>query len=194
MASKRKIAGIALALITGVIALEGGYVNDPLDPGGETNKGITKRVAVARGYTGPMRTIPHEVVVSIYYDDYLVAPGYEPLIAIDAAVTEELFDTTVNMGPGRPGRWFQQSINAQCGARLAVDGRVGPATIGAYRACQRTAGAAALCVAMLGRLDGAQRAEYDRLVRARPTLKRFHRGWVAHRIGNVDRAKCRAAP
>lgn len=193
MANKRTIVGIALALITGVIALEGGYVNDPLDPGGETNKGITKRVAVARGYTGPMRTIPHDVVVSIYYDNYLVAPGYEPLIAIDAAVTEELFDTTVNMGAARPGRWFQQSINAQCGARLAVDGRVGPATIAAFSACQRRLGATPLCVAMLDRLDGLQRAEYDRLVRARPALKRFHRGWTTHRIGNVDRAKCRAA-
>lgn len=193
MASKRKIAATALAMILGVIALEGGYVNDPLDPGGETKNGITKRVAVANGYTGPMRTIPHDVVVSIYHDDYLVAPGYEPLIAIDAAVTEELFDTTVNMGPARPGRWFQQSINAQCGARLVVDGRVGPATIGAYRACQSKLGATSLCLAMLDRLDGLQRGEYDRLVRVNPTLKRFHRGWTTHRIGNVDRAKCRAA-
>lgn len=192
MASNRgKIAAAALAMIAGVIALEGGYVNDPLDPGGETNKGITRKVAVQHGYTGPMRTIPDSVVHSIYYSSYLVAPGYEPLIAIDAAVTEELFDTTVNMGPARPGRWFQQSINAQCGTRLAVDGRVGAATIGAYSACQRTQGAASLCVAMLDRLDARQRAEYDRLVRVNPPLKRFHRGWVTHRIGNVDRAKCR---
>lgn len=191
MASKSRIVGAALALILGVVAIEGGYVNDPRDPGGETNKGITKKVAVENGYVGPMRTIPDEVVHSIYFDRYLVAPGYEPLIAIDAAVTEELFDTTVNMGPARPGRWFQRSINAQCGTRLAVDGRVGPATVRAFTACQRQLGAAALCVATLDRLDGEQRAEYDRLVRVNPVLKRFHRGWVAHRIGNVDRAKCR---
>ncbi|KKI17510.1 glycoside hydrolase family 108 protein [Sphingomonas sp. Ag1] len=191
MANKGKIAAAALALILGVVAVEGGYVNDPRDPGGETNKGITKKVAVENGYVGPMRTIPDEVVHSIYYARYLVEPGYEPLIAIDAAVTEELFDTTVNMGPARPGRWFQQSINAQCGTRLAVDGRVGPATIGAFTYCQSTLGAAALCVATLDRLDALQRAEYARLVRVNPVLKRFHRGWVAHRIGNVDRRKCR---
>jgi lysozyme family protein len=191
VASKRKITAAALALILGVVAVEGGYVNDPRDPGGETNKGITKKVAVQNGYVGPMRTIPDEVVHSIYYARYLVEPGYEPLIAIDAAVTEELFDTTVNMGPARPGRWFQQSINAQCSAQLVVDGRVGPATVRAYTACQRQLGAAALCVATLDRLDALQRAEYARLVRVNPVLKRFHRGWVAHRIGNVDRRKCR---
>ena len=191
MANKRRLVGTALALILGVVAVEGGYVNDPRDPGGETNKGITKKVAVGNGYVGPMRTIPDEVVHSIYFNQYLVAPGYEPLIAIDAAVTEELFDTTVNMGPARPGRWFQRAINEQCGTRLVVDGRVGPATRAAFASCQRTVGAAELCVATLGHLDGEQRAEYDRLVRVNPVLKRFHRGWIAHRIGNVDRAKCR---
>lgn len=191
-AGKAKIAAAAIAMIAGVIAIEGGYVNHPSDPGGETNMGITKRVAIENGYTGPMRSLPREVAESVYYARYLVEPGYVPLIAIDAVVTEELFDTTVNMGPARPGRWFQQSINAQCGSRLAVDGRIGPATIGAFATCQRKAGPAALCVAMLDRLDRLQRAEYDRLVRVNPKLRVFHRGWTNHRIGNVDRAQCRA--
>lgn len=189
--SKGKIAAAvstaALGIIASTIGLEGGYVNHPSDPGGETNKGITKKVAVAYGYTGPMRTIPDDVVQSIYYHDYLVAPGYEPLVALDAAVTEELFDTTVNMGPARPSRFFQQSLNEICPAlNVRVDGKVGPATIAAFSRCQRTL----LCQAMLPRLDAKQLAEYDRIVRVNPSLKVFYRGWVNRRIGNVPMAKC----
>lgn len=186
----RQIGAAALTIIGAAIALEGGYVNHKADPGGETNMGITVQVARENGYTGPMRTLPREVAESIYYDRYLVAPGLAPLISIDAAVTEELFDTTVNMGPPRPSRWFQDGINALCGTRLAVDGQIGARTIAAYSACQKEAGAVKLCGRMLDRLDTKQRAEYDRLVRVNPNLKAFHKGWIAHRIGNVDRGKC----
>jgi lysozyme family protein len=187
------LAAAVVLMISSVLVVEGGYVNDPSDPGGETNKGITKAVAVANGYTGPMRSLPDSVVHSIYYGQYIVAPGYAPLIAIDAPVTQELFDTTVNMGPGRPGRWFQLAINSGCGTKLTVDGRVGLATIAAYKACQGRVGAAALCVATLDRLDAQQRTEYDRLVMRNANLRKFHRGWIRLRIGNVDRARCRAA-
>lgn len=177
----------ALAIISPTIQLEGGYVNHPSDPGGETNMGITKKVAVDHGYTGSMRALPRDVAESIYYQSYLVNPGYAPLIALDAAVTEELFDTAVNMGPARPSRWFQQSLNEICPTlKLSVDGKVGPATIAGFRRCQRIL----LCQAMLPRIDGKQLAEYNRLVRVNPRLKVFHRGWVNHRIGNVSLEKC----
>lgn len=184
------IAAAAVAMIAAVIAVEGGYVNDSRDPGGETNMGITKTVARQHGYTGPMRTLPRAVAESIYYDTYLVKPGYAPLIALDAAVTEELFDTTVNMGPGRPSRWFQQSINELCGTALPVDGNVGPATVRTFKSCQIKLGATKMCIKMLDRLDSKQRDEYGRLVKVNPRLKVFYKGWVAHRVGNVDRKRC----
>jgi len=191
-AKKGSITAIALSMIAGVIAVEGGYVNHAADPGGETNMGITKRVAVEAGYTGPMRTLPRSVAESIYYRDYLVRPGYEPLIAIDAAVTEELFDTTVNMGAPRPSRWLQQSLNTICPSTMVtVDGKIGKGTVTAFKSCQTTIGAITFCNRMLDSMDAKQRGEYDRLVRVNPTLKVFHRGWVNHRIGNVSRAKCR---
>lgn len=181
------VSAAALGIIASTIGLEGGYVNHPSDPGGETNMGITKKVAVQHGYTGPMKALPRAVAQSIYYQAYLVAPGYEPLLALDAAVTEEMFDTTVNMGPARPGRFFQQSLNEICPAlKLKVDGQVGPASIAGFARCQRTL----LCQAMLPRLDAKQLAEYDRLVRVNASLKTFHRGWVNHRIGNVSLEKC----
>ncbi|MFD1103728.1 glycoside hydrolase family 108 protein [Sphingobium olei] len=189
--SKGKIAAAVsaavLSIIASTIGLEGGYVNDKRDPGGETNKGVTKKEAVSYGYTGPMRTIPDEVVHSIYYENYLIGPGYEPLLKLDVAVAQELFDTTVNMGPARPGRFFQESINEICPTvKLKVDGKVGPATIAGFARCQRTL----LCLAMIPRLDAKQLAEYDRLVRVNPRLKVFHRGWINNRIGNVPLEKC----
>ncbi|MBE2990900.1 secretion activating protein [Sphingomonas sp. CFBP 13603] len=186
------IAAAAIAMIASVIAVEGGYVNHPADPGGETNMGITKKVAVANGYEGPMRTLPRSVAESIYYDRYLVTPGYATLIPIDAAVTEELFDTSVNMGPSRPSTWFQQSTNALCGTTLTIDGRLGPSSIAAYRSCQAKIGAAPLCVATLGILDAWQSGEYARLIGANPKLQVFQKGWIANRVGNVDRRKCAA--
>jgi lysozyme family protein len=187
---KGTIPAVMAAIIAATIALEGGYVNHPADPGGETNMGITRQVAAQNGYTGPMRALPRAVATSIYYDRYLVAPGYAPLVPLDAAVTEELFDTTVNMGALRPSRWFQQSINALCPGKVAVDGKVGPGTVAAFAACQKPIGAAQLCVTMLASLDARQLEEYGRLVRVNPKFKVFYKGWTANRIGNVDRHKC----
>jgi lysozyme family protein len=186
------IAAAAIAMIASVIAVEGGYVNHPADPGGETNMGITKKVAVANGYVGPMRSLPRGVAESIYYQRYLVQPGYAALIPVDAAVTEELFDTSVNMGPSRPSTWFQRSTNALCGTTLRIDGQLGPGSVAAYRSCQAKIGAAPLCVATLGILDAWQSGEYARLIGANPKLQAFQKGWQANRIGNVDRARCKA--
>ena len=194
LGTRHKIGAAALTIIGAAIALEGGYVNHRSDPGGETNMGVTVSVARANGYAGPMRTLPREVAESIYYRRYLVAPGLEPLIALDAAVTEEMFDTTVNMGPARPSRWFQHGLNDLCAARVGVDGKIGGQTIAAFASCQKKLGAATLCISMLDSLDARQRAEYARLVRVNRNLGVFHKGWVAHRIGNVDRRKCGKAP
>jgi lysozyme family protein len=180
-------------MIASVIAVEGGYVDHPNDPGGKTNMGITEQVARQNGYTGPMRQLPRSVAENIYYRQYLVGPGYAELIPLDAAVTEELFDTTVNMGAARPTRWFHQSINGLCGTQLPVSGRVGPATVSAFASCQVRLGPSRLCVAMLDALDARQRDEYGRLVRVNARLRVFYRGWIAHRVGNVDRRKCSAA-
>ena len=188
--ARKGMAAAVLAMLASVIAVEGGYDNHPSDPGGETNMGITKTVARQNGYTGPMRTLPREVAEDIYYKRYLVGPGYAPLVELDAAVTEELFDTTVNMGPARPSRWFQMSLNDICNARIAVDGRVGPGTVAAFSACQKTLGASYLCRTMLNSLDTRQAGEYERLVRVNPRMKAFRKGWLKNRIGNVDRRKC----
>lgn len=205
MASKKVVfggAGTALAaavamILTGIYKDEGGHVNHPSDPGGETNLGVTIAVARDKGYKGPMKLFPKqcdgpEDVCGdrIYFENYMQEPGYLPIILASPAVGEEIVNSAVNFGTPRPSRWVQQSLNEMCPAsKLADDGRVGPVTHAAFDRCE----AIYFCVTMLDKLDAKQRAEYDRLVRVNPKLKVFHRGWVNHRIGNVDRAKCGAA-
>jgi hypothetical protein len=63
-------------------------------------------------------------------------------------------------------------------------------TVKAWGDCRANLGPRS-CVAMLDSLDRQQRAEYDRLVRVNPRLKAFYRGWINHRIYNVNRARCR---
>lgn len=191
MAPGRVGVGVGVAaIIAAVLAVEGGYVDHPNDPGGATNYGITERVARQCGYTGHMRDLPKEVAFACYQRNYVERPGFLPLVEIDAAVAEEVIDTGVNMGPGRPTRFFRQAVNEVCGTRFAVSSAaMDPITVKAWRDCRANLGLRS-CVRVLDSLDRQQRAEYDRLVRVNPRLKVFHRGWINHRIGNVKRSRC----
>jgi len=102
---------------------EGGYVNHPADPGGETNFGITKRVARESGYIGPMREIPMGVVETIYREKYWI----EYYDQIPLGVATNVFDGAVNSGPARSVRWLQEAVGA------VVDGRFGPKTLAAVK-------------------------------------------------------------
>jgi lysozyme family protein len=195
---KAGVAAAILLIISAVFAVEGGYVNHPNDPGGATNHGVTERVARNAGFKDDMRLLPRncnfegEVCASsIYYEGYIKGPGFLPLVEIDPVVAEEVIDTAVNMGPRRPSRFFQRAINDNCNTSLAVDGRIGPMTVKAWRDCRQNLGSK-VCVKMLDNLDAQQEREYDRLVRRNPRLRVFRKGWQNHRIGNVDRALCKS--
>lgn len=107
-----------------LIGNEGGYVNNPADPGGATRWGVTQRVARAHGYTGDMRVLPLETARAIAkttYWDPLHLDEFDPRVAF------QMLDT--NWNGGQTVRW------AQAAAGAAVDGRMGPATIAAIKVC-----------------------------------------------------------
>lgn len=195
-------AGAALVaavggILAGIYANEGGFVDHPDDPGGATRYGVTEKVARAAGYRGDMRWFPKHcegpVTIcadDIYLRDYIAGPGFLPVIEADPAVGGELVDSAVNFGPRPPSCWFQQAMNELGAAGLKVDCRIGPRTVGAYRALQLRVGAVPACVRTLDRLDAKQRADYERQVRVNPRKKVFLKGWLAHRIGNIDRKTC----
>lgn len=188
----------AIALILGAVYVnEGGFVNDKSDPGGATNYGVTQQVARAAGYRGDMRYFPKHCdgpaaacADSIYVRQYIQRPGFMPVIEADPAVGGELVDTGVNMGPARPSKWFEQSLNELGAGPVPVTGVVDAGDLAAYRRLQATSGAVQACVLMLADLDSKQLVEYRRLVRVNPKLGKFLRGWERARIGNVDRKTC----
>lgn len=177
------------AIIDGVIAVEGGYVDHPSDPGGATKFGITERVARASGYTGHMRDLPRSTAFNIYWLQYVVAPNFDDVAEIDAQVAEELIDTGVNAGQKRAAQWFQEALNAfnergRTYPNIAEDGALGPASLAAFRAFKKRRGAAATR-AMLGALDALQGGHYLRLADNDSKFEDFAFGWFAHRIRNV---------
>ena len=126
MKAKQKLAakggavgGVVAAILGAVFYMEGGYVNNPRDPGGETNHGITQAVAKTHkevlvteyGWDGSMKGLSKEMAAEIYIDDYVLKPNFVAFAYISPAVTHKLVDAGVNTGVTRPAKWLQLSLN-----------------------------------------------------------------------------------
>lgn len=103
---------------------EGGYSNIKADPGGETMMGITKAVAAAHGYTGPMQQLPLETAKAIYKSSYWDKVKADEL---PEAVKFHVFDAAVNSGTTQAIKWLQRAVGA------VDDGILGPATLSAVK-------------------------------------------------------------
>ena len=99
---------------------EGGYVNHPKDPGGETNLGVTKRVYEKWGGTKDMKDLTVEDVAPIYKKEYWDKCRCDEL---ESGVDWAVFDWAVNSGTGRAAKAIQKI----CGA--TQDGAIGPKTL-----------------------------------------------------------------
>jgi len=169
-------------IIDEIIRVEGGYVNDPNDSGGETNFGITE--AVARPYfNGDMRDLPREIAVAIYTVQYWDKVRGDDLVALSEAVAEEVVDTGVNMGPKRAGTFLQRSLNVlnnrgQLYPDITVDGSIGPGTISALTSYLNVRDGVTL-VKMLNCLQGAF---YVDLAERREKDEKFINGWFKNRV------------
>ena len=99
---------------------EGGYVNHPKDPGGETNLGVTKRVYEEWGGTKDMKDLEVEDVAPIYRKNY-----WDRIKADDLPSGLDLcvFDFGVNAGTGRAAKYLQSMIGT------VADGGIGPNTL-----------------------------------------------------------------
>lgn len=99
-----------LAMIDDLISREGGYVNDPVDPGGETNFGITVAVARANGYHGDMKDMPRVFAQSLYLKKYWQDPRLDAISILFPALAEKMFDIGVNMGPSTAIKFVQRAL------------------------------------------------------------------------------------
>ena len=117
----------ALAL---TMEFEGGFSDHAMDPGGQTRYGITKAVAQEAGYTGLMKDFPKEMAKTIYKKSYWDATFCPQM---PHALAMVVFDCAVNSGNSRSVKILQATVNKVIYSKLAVDGRIGPQTLGVIR-------------------------------------------------------------
>jgi lysozyme family protein len=106
---------------TKLLGNEGGYTNNPADPGGETNWGITVAVARANGYTGNMQDMTQDQAKAIYKARYWDKISGDQL----GEMAFHVFDAAVHSGVNQAIRWLQTVLV------VAVDDVIGTQTLAA---------------------------------------------------------------
>ncbi len=145
---------------------EGGFSNDPLDPGGATNFGIVqteydafrKRLGLS---LQSVELIERKEVLSIYQSNYWLAGDCDKLLQpLDLGH----FDTCVNFGPFHAAKFLQQALSVE------PDGSIGPQTLAAAASADPKTVASTIC-------DERIAFRYER-VKQRPDQKKFLQGWL----------------
>ena len=144
-------------IIEVVLEHEGGYVNDPDDPGGETNFGIAKRSHPDVDIVNLTKDGAKEIYKKHYWNRNKVENLSEELRHI-------YFDMCVNQGKSRAVKIMQRAANAK-GAELKIDGGMGPMTIAAMDGVE------------LDRVRAYRVKYYADLVTRKPVLEKFYFGW-----------------
>jgi lysozyme family protein len=134
-----------------------GYVNDPVDAGGETKYGIAKTA----NPTVNIKTLDWEGAKAIYYEKYWLAAKCNKM---GNRVAILHFDGAVNHGVGRAAKFLQRAIG------VADDGAIGPTTLSTLAAMDPIAVCHSIC---------DQRAKfYHDIVAAKPAQVKFLKGWM----------------
>lgn len=168
-----------------IVAREGGFVNDPDDPGGATNHGVTihtlRRLGIdvtgdARVDVEDVRRLTKAQATAIYIEHYFTRPG---LAALPEALQASVFDMYVNAGANAVK--ILQRLCTDMGFPCDPDGAIGPQTI---RAVQLAYEAAPNHLADAYGI--ARRNYYYGLADARPQSRKYVRrrdggkgGWIA---------------
>ena len=144
-----------------VLRLEGGYVDDPRDPGGPTKFGVTLAVlGEARG--GAVSVADVEALTQAEAGDIYRRRYWAPTkcAALPAGLDLVVFDSAVNMGPGTAARLLQAALGVD------ADGAIGPRTL--------AAAAGQPAADMIGAMSDRRRERY----RALAGFPAFGRGWL----------------
>lgn len=169
------------AAVDKLLRHEGGFC---IDEGGPTNFGVSLRFARTAGdldhdgwqdadvdHDGDVdeadiRAMTRDDAARIYRVQWWDRYGYG---AFTDSIATKLLDLSVNMGPDRAHRIFQQAIN-ECGIHTTVDGALGPKT-------RLNAG---LCPeeTLLVELREAARTFYIAIIANNPKCTRYKKGWV----------------
>ena len=149
---------------TQLMRFEGGYTNNPADAGGETNYGVTKRVAESFGYLGAMRDMPISFAQRVYEQGY-----WKPCRCDDLpeSIRYDVFDAAVNSGPAQAIKWLQRAVG------VVDDGIIGRVTLAACNDTQH----------INSKFNG-QRLMF---MTALPSWSTFGKGWARRIADNLMR-------
>ena len=176
-----------------IVAREGGFVNDPADPGGATNFGVTihtmRRLGLDLNGDGQVneadvRALTRAQAVEIFLEHYYRRPG---IARLPAVLQPSVFDMQVNAGSNAVR--ILQRLLVEMGHDIAVDGVIGPQTI---RAAQ--AGAEAAPTLIADAYGIARRDYYYAWADRRPAARRYARRRDGGKGGWITRAEEFIAP
>lgn len=152
-----------------ILKHEGGWVNHPKDPGGETNMGVTKRTwedwvghEVAPGSLKSLTVADISPLYKAKYWDKVCGDD------LPAGVDYAVFDYAVNSGIGRASKQLQACLG------VTADGAIGPKTVAAAQAADPVALINCICDNRLAFLQKL------------PTWGTFGKGW-GRRVADVSK-------
>lgn len=141
-----------------------GYVNDPLDRGGETKYGVAKTANPDLDITG----LDWEAAKRVYYRRYWLASDCDDVTLMSPRIAVLHFDGAVNHGVGRAGRFLQRAVGA------AEDGDVGPGSLRAVKAAIEVKGDIGICHLICDYRE----TFYESIIARNPSQARFRNGWM----------------
>ncbi|MBR3369096.1 MAG: peptidoglycan-binding protein [Rhodobacteraceae bacterium] len=167
-----------------IVAREGGFVNDPDDPGGATNFGVTihtlRRLRPgARVSVDDVRALTREQAIEIYVDHYFTRPRISEL---PEPLWPTVFDMYVNAGANAVR--LLQRLLVQMGLDVASDGVIGPQTIAATHRAYDMAPSH-----LVDAYGIARRDYYYRIADQRPASRKFARRRDGGKGGWITRAE-----
>ena len=176
-----------------IVSREGGFVNDPDDPGGATKYGVTigtmRRLGIdktgdGRIDAGDVRELSKAEAIEIYVKHYFSQPNIDQLPRV---IQASVFDMYVNAGSNAVK--ILQSLLAQMGQNIAIDGAIGPQTA---RAAEIAAASAP--DHFVDAYGIARRNYYYRLADRRPTSRKYARRRDGGKGGWIRRAETFISP